>query len=82
MRCARPDVHNEYATFFADDGDDGGFGDSAGWGETECGNEERLDADDLVEAPRKVEKISVTYSKSSKQVFMLTPSIKTTLTVA
>ena len=54
----------------AEDGDeDGGFGDSEGWGDTDYGTGDSMgDAGDLLEAPRKVEKISVTYSKASKQV--------------
>lgn len=75
MRCASSNGCNECAEHCADDGDDGGFGDSAGWGDTEYGNEEGVDALDLLEAPRKVEKISVTYSKASKQVCLLNPSI-------
>lgn len=51
-----------------DDGDDGGFRESAGWDDTNFGNDESIDTADLLEAPRKVEKISVTYSKASKQV--------------
>lgn len=78
----KADVHNECGHCFTDDGDAGGFGDSGGWGDTDYGNEERLDADDLLEAPRKVEKISVTYSKSSKQVCLLTLSTESTLTAA
>lgn len=55
----------------ADDGD-GGFGDAAGWGDTDFGNEENLEpGGGLLEAPRKVEKIRVTYSKASKQVWLV-----------
>ncbi len=55
---------------FADDGDGGdGFGDSGGWGDAGYEDDGSLgDAGDLLEAPRKIEKISVTYSKASKQV--------------
>ncbi|DBB15061.1 TPA: hypothetical protein ACH3X3_004077 [Trebouxia sp. C0006] len=54
----------------ADDGDGGdGFGDSGAWGDAGYEDDGSLgDAGDLLEAPRKVEKISVTYSKASKQV--------------
>lgn len=60
----------QFACVSADDGDDGGFGDSAGWGDTDFGDEESIDTGDLLEAPRKVEKISVPYSKASKQVLV------------
>lgn len=55
---------------FADDGDGGGgFEDSGGWGDADYEDDDSLgDAGDLLEAPRKIEKISVTYSKASKQV--------------
>lgn len=55
---------------FAGDGDGGdGFGDSGGWGGADYEDDGSLGgAGDLLEAPRKVEKISVTYSKASKQV--------------
>lgn len=62
--------HHQHPCLTADDGDDGGFGDSAGWGDTDFGNEESIDTGDLLEAPRKVEKISVPYSKASKQVLL------------
>lgn len=54
----------------AGDGDGGdGFGDSGGWGGADYEDDGSLGgAGDLLEAPRKVEKISVTYSKASKQV--------------
>ncbi|KAL0027978.1 hypothetical protein WJX79_007636 [Trebouxia sp. C0005] len=54
----------------ADDGEGcDGFGDSGGWGNADYEDDGSLgDAGDLLEAPRKVEKISVTYSKASKQV--------------
>ena len=57
-------------TAFADDGEGcDGFGDSGGWGNADYEDDGSLgDAGDLLEAPRKVEKISVTYSKASKQV--------------
>ena len=52
-----------------DDGaDDDGFAESAGWGDTDYGADHMGDSDGLLEAPRKVEKISVTYAKASKQV--------------
>lgn len=60
--------------FVADDGDDGGFGDSAGWGDADFGNDKSMDTGGLLEAPRKVEKISVTYSKASKQVLRHFPT--------
>ena len=57
--------------FAADvDGDEGGFAESAGWTDTDYGNENMGDGGDLLEAPRKVEKISVTYAKASKQVVL------------
>lgn len=67
-----PQGHTEDADVVADDGDDGGFGDSAGWGDTDYGNEVNLEpGGGLLEAPRKVEKIRVTYSKASKQVWLV-----------
>ena len=65
-----PRVYNEWQ-YVADDGDDGGFDDSAGWSDTDFGNEESMAGDGLLEAPRKVEKITVTYSKASKQVWLV-----------
>ena len=51
-----------------DDGDDGGFGEAADWDDADYGDQDNPDTSDLLEAPRKIEKISVTYSKASKQV--------------
>ena len=79
MHCAAINVCNRCAKCCADDGEDGGFSDSAGWGDTDYGNDEGVDAVDLLDAPRKVEKISVTYSKASKQVRLINPSINSTV---
>ena len=77
LQCLVPQRHqscsvwdHQFACGNADDGDDGGFGDSAGWGDTDYGNEESMATGDLLEAPRKVERISVPYSKASKQVLL------------
>ena len=57
--------------FTADaDADEDGFAESAGWADTDYGNENMDNGGDLLEAPRKVEKISVTYAKASKQVML------------
>lgn len=54
-----------------DDNGDDGFGESENWADTGYGHEASMaEAGDLLEAPRKVEKISVTYSKASKQVLL------------
>ena len=68
MYCAFVVANKKFKVCNTDDGDDGGFGDSADWDDTSFGNDGSMDTGGLLEAPRKVEKISVTYSKASKQV--------------
>ena len=54
----------------ADDGDDGGFGDSAGWGNTDNANEKSLDTGDLLQAPRNVKKVSVLQGFQTGALFL------------
>ena len=42
--------------------------DGAGWADMDFGADDSLGATDLLQASRKVEKITVSYSKASKQV--------------
>ena len=54
-----------------DNNGDDGFGESEDWADPGYSHEASMaEAGDLLEAPRKVEKISVTYSKASKQVLL------------